>query len=34
MLKYMINVKYIYNKNIDFYSNQTVKSIKSKYIPY
>ena len=32
MLKYTIHVKYIYNKNIDFYRNQTVKSNKSKSI--
>ena len=30
MLKYMIHVKYIYIKNIDFYRNQTVKSNESK----
>ena len=27
MLKYTIHVKYIYNTNIDFYINKTVKSI-------
>ena len=32
MLKYTIHVKYIYNKNIDFYRNQIVKSNKSKSI--
>ena len=32
MLIYMIHVKYIYNKNIDFYRNQTVKSNESKSI--
>ena len=32
MLIYMIHVKYIYNKHIDFYRNQTVKSNESKSI--
>ena len=32
MLRYTIHVKYIYNKNIDFYINQTVKSNESKSI--
>ena len=32
ILKYMIHVKYIYNTNIDFYINQTVKYNESKSI--
>ena len=32
MLKYTIHVNYIYNTNIDFYVNQTVKSNESKSI--
>ena len=32
MLRYTIHVKYIYNTNIDFYINKTVKSNESKSI--
>ena len=32
MLKYTIHVKYIYNKNIDIYINQTVNQLNQKVL--